>query len=106
MYDEIPSKSCIKMKKVINREKKSKTLNEVKPVENINKNMHSFPEIHPTQKEALSSHKLQDNAYEDPFRLKEYNPSQRNCKNQLSDPSLSDIGQEYQKSLIQGKIHI
>ena len=42
MYDEIPSKSCIKMKKVINREKRSKTLNKVKPVKNINKNMHSF----------------------------------------------------------------
>ena len=37
---------------------------------------------------------------------KEENPSQRNCQNQLSHPSLSHIEQECQESLIQGKIHI
>ena len=51
------------MKKVINRER-SKTLSEVKPVENISKNPQSFLEISPVQKEVLRSHKLQDHAYE------------------------------------------
>ena len=36
---------------MINRGKRSKTLSEVKPVENINKNLQSFPEINPVQKE-------------------------------------------------------
>ena len=52
------------MKKVIDREKKSKTLNEEKPVENISKNLHSFLEISPVQKEVLLSYKLRDHAYE------------------------------------------
>ena len=39
------------------------------------------------------------------FRLKEDNPSQRNCQNQLSHPGLSHIEQKYEESLIQGKIH-
>ena len=52
------------MKKVIDRGKRSKTLSEVKPVENINKNLQSFLEISPVQKEVLPSHKLQDHAYE------------------------------------------
>ena len=38
--------------------------NEVKSVENINKNLQSFLEINPVQKEFLPSHKLQDPAYE------------------------------------------
>ena len=42
-----------KLKKVIDREKRSKTLSKVKPVENINKNLQSFPEISPMQKEVL-----------------------------------------------------
>ena len=46
--------------KVIERGKGSKTLSEVKPVENKNKNLQSFPEIIPVQKEVLLSHKLQD----------------------------------------------
>ena len=37
---------------------------EVKPVENINKNLQSFLEISPVQKEVLLSHKLRDHAYE------------------------------------------
>ena len=52
------------MKKVIDRRKRSKTLNEVKLIENIGKNPQSFLEISPVQKEALLSHKLQDHAYE------------------------------------------
>ena len=94
---------------MIDRGKRSKTLSEVKPVENINKNLQSFLEISPVQKEVLLSHKLRDHAYEyqNPFELKEDNPSQRNCQNQLSHPSLShDIEQECQESLIQEKIYI
>ena len=34
------------------------------------------------------------------------NPSQRNCKNQLSHPGLSQIETECQESLIQEKIYI
>ena len=58
------------------------------------------------QKEALLSDELQDHAYGqwNPFGLKEDNPSQRNCQNQLSHPSLSHIEQECEESLIQGKI--
>ena len=51
------------LKKVIDREK-SKTLSEVKPIENLNKNLQSFLEISPVQKEVLFSHKLQDHVYE------------------------------------------
>ena len=31
---------------------------------------------------------------------------ERNCKNKLSHPTLSHIDQEFQESLMQGKIHI
>ena len=41
------------MKKVIDRGKRRKTLSEVKPVENISKNLRSFLEISPVQKEVL-----------------------------------------------------
>ena len=44
--------------------KRSKTMSKIKPVENISKNLQSFPEIGPMQKEVLLSHKLQDHAYE------------------------------------------
>ena len=50
--------------KVINRGKRSKTLSEVKQVENISKNLQSFLEISPMQKEVLTSQKLRDHAYE------------------------------------------
>ena len=50
--------------KVIDRGKRSKILNEVKPVKNINKNQQSFLEISIMQKEVLPSHKLQDHVYE------------------------------------------
>ena len=57
-------KPCTKLKKVIDRGKRSMTLSEVKQVENINKNLKSFLEISPMQKEVLLSHKLRDHAYE------------------------------------------
>ena len=57
-------KPCIKMKKVHERGKRSKTLNEVNPVKNISKNLWSFLDISPVQKEVLPSHNLQDLAYE------------------------------------------
>ena len=63
MLDEIATKTAYKTKKVIDRGKKSETLNEVKPVENINKIPVSFLEISPVQKEVPPSHKLQDHAY-------------------------------------------
>ena len=93
---------------MIDREKRSKTLSEVKPVKNINKNLQTVLEISPMQKEVLLSHELQDHVYEyqNPFKLKEDTLSQRNCQNQLSHPGLSHTEQEYQESLIQGKIHI
>ena len=52
------------MKKVIHRGKKSKALSEVKPLENISKNLQSFLEISFLQKEVLLSHKLRGHAYE------------------------------------------
>ena len=72
------------------------------------KNLQSFPEIRPVQIKVLTSHKLQDHVNEEqnPFVLKEDNPSQTNCQNQFSYPSLSCIEQERQKSLIHEKIHI
>ena len=100
-------KLCITTKKVIDRGKRSKTLSEVKQVENISMKLQSFLEISSVQKEALPSHKLQDHAYEyyNPSGFKGDNLSERNCQNQLSHPRLSHIEQECQKSLIQGKIH-
>ena len=50
------------MKKVIDRGKRNKTLSEVKQVENISKNLQSFLEINPVQKEDPPSHKLRDHA--------------------------------------------
>ena len=52
------------MKKVIDRGKRIKTLSDVKPVKNISKNLQSFLEISPVQKEVLPLHKLQDQVYE------------------------------------------
>ena len=90
------------MKKVINRGKRRKTLSEVKPLKNISKNLQSFQEISPMQKEILLSHKLQDHACEryNPFGLKEDNLSQRNYQNELSHPGLFHTEQECQESLI------
>ena len=50
--------------KVVNRGKRSKALSEVKLVENVNKNLQSFLDISPVEKEVLLSHKLQDHACE------------------------------------------
>ena len=52
------------MKKVIDRGKRSKILNEVKSDENINKSPQGFLEIRPMQKEVVPSHNLQDHAFE------------------------------------------
>ena len=52
------------MKKVIDRGKRCKRLNEVKPVENISNNLQSFVEISSVQKEVLPSQKLRNHAYE------------------------------------------
>ena len=49
---------------MIDRGKRSKTLREVKPAENVSKNPQSFLEITLNQKEVLPSHKLRDHAYE------------------------------------------
>ena len=64
MLDEIESKTWEKIKKVVHRGKKSRTLSEVKPVENMSKNLQSFPKISLVQKEVLPSYKLRDHAYE------------------------------------------
>ena len=73
---------------------------------NKSKNLQSFLEISPFQKEVLLSHNLRDIAYEyyNPLGLKEDNLSQRNQQNQLSHPRLSHTEQECQESLFQGKI--
>ena len=52
------------MKKVTERGERSKTLSEVKPVENISNFLQSFLEISPVQKEVIPTHKLPDHAYE------------------------------------------
>ena len=51
------------MQKVIDRDKRSKILSKVKPLKN-SKNLESFLEINPVQKEVFPSHKLQNYAYE------------------------------------------
>ena len=49
MFDEIDSKTVDKDDKSHHREKRSKTLSEIKPVENISKNLQRFLEISPAQ---------------------------------------------------------
>ena len=46
-------KPCTKTKKVIDRGKRSKTLSEIKSVENTSKNLKSFLEVSPVQKKVL-----------------------------------------------------
>ena len=101
-------KLCTKTKKVNDRGKRSNTLSKVKPVANISRNLQSFLEASPVQKEVVPSHKLLDHAYEyyNPFGLKENNISKRFCQNKLSHAGLSHIEQECQENLIQGKIYI
>ena len=62
MLHEIEKKLCIRMKNMMDKGKRSNTLIEVKPAENISYNPQSFLEISPMQKEALASHKLKDHA--------------------------------------------
>ena len=102
MLDEIESKTVHK-DKVIHRGKRSKTPSEVKPVKNVTKNLQSFLEISPVQKDVLSSCNLQNHAYEkqNPFRLKEDNHQEK-----LSHPCLSLVEPECHTNLIQEKIHI
>ena len=52
------------MEKVIERGKRSKILSEVKPVQNMSKNLQSFLGISPVQNEFFLSHKLRDHAYD------------------------------------------
>ena len=85
--------------KVTDKEKRSKRLNEVRPFENINKNPHSLLDISSEQKKVSPSHKVQDHVQEEqnPFGSKEDNPTQRNCKNQLSHPSLTHISKNVRR---------
>ena len=53
----------MKMKKGIDKGKRSKTLSSGKPVKKISKHLQSFVEISPVQKEVLPLHKLQDCAH-------------------------------------------
>ena len=60
MLEEIP---VHKDEEGSNRGIRSKALNEVKLVEDINTNPRSFLKISPVQRKVLPSHKLQDHAY-------------------------------------------
>ena len=73
---------CIKTKKVFYRGKKSKALTEVKPVENISKNLRCF--LHAKGIPLLPICKAMHMGNKG---LMEDNPSQKNCHNQLSHPS-------------------
>ena len=57
-------KPWAKTENLIDGGNRRKTLSELKPVKNINKNLQSFLEISLAQKEVLLSHKLPDHAYE------------------------------------------
>ena len=59
----VASKTVHRDKESDHRGKRSKTLSKVKPVKNINKNLQSFLEISPVEKEVLPSHKLKDHVY-------------------------------------------
>ena len=52
MLDKIESKT-VQMKKAIDTGKRSKTMSEVKPVENVSKNLESFLDISPVQKKVF-----------------------------------------------------
>ena len=64
MLNRIEWQTMHKDKEAIDIGKRSKTMNDVKPIKNIGKNLQSFLEIRPVQKEVLPSHKLQEHAYE------------------------------------------
>ena len=63
-YMKQNQKLHIKTKKGINREKRSKALSAVKPVQNISKNLQSALDVSSIQKEVFLSYKLQDHVYE------------------------------------------
>ena len=94
------------MKRVIIRGKSSKRLNKVKPVKNINKNLHAEFSRDKCERKSFLHINKQDHASIKIFLNQRKNPSQRNCQNQLIHLSLSHIEQEYRESLIQGKICI
>ena len=64
MLDEIASRTVHKDKESDLLRKRNKTLNEVKPVETISKNLQSLLEISLMQNEVLPSDKLQEHAHE------------------------------------------
>ena len=64
MLDEIASRTVHKDKESDLLRKRNKTLNEVKPVETISKNLQSLLEISRMQNEVLPSDKLQEHAHE------------------------------------------
>ena len=64
LIDEIELKTVNNKKEGDQQRKKSKTLSEVKIVENISKNPQSSLEVSPEQKVVLLSQKRQNHAYE------------------------------------------
>ena len=64
IIDEIELKTVNNKKEGDQQRKKSKTLSEVKIVENISKNPQSSLEVSPEQKVVLLSQKRQNHAYE------------------------------------------
>ena len=64
LIDEIELKAVNNKKEGDQQRKKSKTLSEVKIVENISKNPQSSLEVSPEQKVVLLSQKRQNHAYE------------------------------------------
>ena len=78
---KLHQKLCKKKRSVIDRGKRNKTPNEVKPAKNIYKNPWSFLGTGLEQNEVPPSHNLQDHAYEEyqnPVKLKKDNLSQKN----------------------------
>ena len=59
----VPLEPRIKTQKVIDGEKRSKALNKVNPIENINKNPQSSLNISLVQKEVFLSHTLKEHTY-------------------------------------------
>ena len=88
---------------MIDRGKRSKTLSEVKPIENISKNVQSFLEIIPMQKESFFH--INCETMHMSTRIPSEYLSQRDFQNQLSHPGLSHTEQECEEILIQGKTH-
>ena len=93
--------------KMIDGRKRSKTKNEVKPVENINKNQLNFLEIDPVQKEVLRSCKIRPCIWViDSVRVKGRKPLTDKLTEWIKSSKFVSIKQECQETLIQGKIHI